>query len=476
MPTELGQDLIPPVDNINTFDTLLDVETYNGIFSSEADSFRSFPAFPKLLGNITNDPIFGKTDARIYFQVSNGGVFPFKNRPGSLYLDSVVLIIDHLQNGTYGDSLTPQTIQVSELDQANEFRGDSVYKVNRQFTATNVLGSKTIIPRTFSDSIQVINYPDTTTVANQLRIKLDNSFGERLLAYDSTGANDGYSSDSLFRTKFKGFALQSIGGGNALMLLDLTSSNSRLAVYYRYNNTTTPTDMDTAVATLAFFQGNASANYINRDYNGTQVTAGSDDLTQDQIVYIQNSPGTFANVKIPELADFQNSVIHLAELQMESIYDASDTLFYAPPNVFLDIYDSTAGKFKLIPSVFGVTQTQTGGYALSGYENFYSSGSALQTFFNITDPFGNRVRQWRFNLTRYAQHLVSDKVPYYMMRLYAPAATSLEMGDQTPIISARFPIPQSSFYGYAGIGRVRIGGGNHPTQRMKLRVVYSKLK
>lgn len=470
LPTELGQDLIPPIDNIHTFDTTLEVETYNGLFDPALDSFRTGVSFPQLLGVIDNDPIFGKTDARMFFQVSPA-TYPFKNRPGSLYLDSVVLIIDHQNSFIYGDTLLPQTIQVSEIDQSNDFRYDSLYKINSLFTTTGILGSKTFIPASLKDSVQVINYPDTSLVANQLRIKLDNSFGLRLLDYDSTGANDGYSTDSVFRTRFKGFALQSVGGGNTLIGTYLNSATTQLVVYYRYNNVTTPTDIDTAFAAFSFYNGeNAIANYINRDYSGTQVLTGSGDLVQDPVVYIQNTPGTYANIKIPGLKNFPNSIIHLAELQMESIYDVSDTIFYAPPNVFLDVYDSTAEKFKLVPYVFGY-----GGTSLSGYENFYSTRNLNQIYYGALDPFGNKVRQLRFNITRYAQHVVSDKIPYYMMRVYAPAATGLPLGDLSPVVTTNFAIPQSNFYGIAGIGRVRFGGGNHPTQKMKLRIVYSKL-
>src|SRR5690606_8538875 len=160
------------------------------------------------------------------------------------------------------------------------------------------------------------NYPDTATVAGQIRIRLDDDFGQRLLDYDSTGTNNAYGSDSLFRTKFKGFALQSTGGGNALMGVYLNDATTKLVVYYRYNNVTTPTDIDTSYATFSFYNGaNASANYIKRDYTGTQIAASANDLVQDPIVYIQNTPGTYTNIRVPGLAGLSNSVIHLAELQ-----------------------------------------------------------------------------------------------------------------------------------------------------------------
>lgn len=473
LPTELGQDLIPTVDNIHTFDTTLEVETYNGIFDPLIDSFKMAYNYMHFVGKISNDPVFGKTDARVFFQLSPGG-YRFKNRPASLYLDSVVLVLDH--SITYGDTLIPQTIRVSEIDPSAEFKADTAtaYKLNQLFPTTNILGSATTTPTALKDSFQLVNYPaygDTTPVAHQVRIKLNNSFGQRLLSYDSTGITN---YDSVFATKFKGFAVESVAGGNALMGLNLASAQTRLELYYRYDNPTTAGDMDTAVVSYTFLGSsgytNANANYISRNYSGTQVTTGAGDWMQDPIVYIQNNPGTYSYVKIPGLAKMPNSVIHVAELQMESIYDASDSVFYSWPNVFLDIYDSSAAKFKLVPNVFGAIPSQ-GGYVLGGMEEFYSRANLLRLFYFKNDPAGNRVRQLRFNLTRYAQKIVSNGQPAYLMRLYAPTYVLLSLGD-----TERFAIPSTAeVRGVPAIGRIRFGGGNHPTQKMKLRIVYSRL-
>ncbi len=479
LPTELGRDLIPTVDNIHTFDTTIEVQTYNGIFDPLTDSFKMAYNYMHLVGAINNDPVFGKTDARLFFQLSPGG-YPFKNVPLSLYLDSVVLVLDH--SLTYGDSLSTQTLQVSEIDPSAVFKADSVtaYKLNDLFPTVGTLGTTTVTPATLKDSIELVNYPtygDTTLVANQIRIKLNNSFGQRLLSYDSLGVSN---YDSVFATKFKGFAIESIGGGNALMGVGLTSANTRLEVYYRYNNATTPDDIDTTVTTYTFLgsssYANANANYINRDYSGTQVLNGAGDQAEDPIVYIQNNPGTYTHIKVP-LNGFPNSVVHLAELQMESIYDPSDSLFYSWPNIFLDVYDSSATKYKLTPYLFGASGSALTGYSLIGMETFYSNTNLLQPFYFKEDPSGNRVRQLRFNLTRYVQQIASYNQPVYLMRLYAPTTVSLPLGDPTTSTTddIRFTIPTTSARGVPGVGRIRFGGGNHPTQKMKLRVVYSRL-
>ena len=69
--TDIGNELIPAVDNVNTFDTILDVVTDNFLFND------TYAGYAVQRGSCTwvyieNDPEFGKTDAAIYFDVSPG--------------------------------------------------------------------------------------------------------------------------------------------------------------------------------------------------------------------------------------------------------------------------------------------------------------------------------------------------------------------------------------------------------------------
>ncbi|HRO86046.1 MAG TPA: DUF4270 domain-containing protein [Niabella sp.] len=466
LPTDVGLDVIPEVDNIHTFDTTLEVVAYNGIFDIANDSTRSYKTYPQFLGLIDNDPIFGKTDARMFFELLPGTRIPFPNTPDKLTLDSVVLVMSYIE--TYGDTAAVQTIRVSELAQSNIFK-DSAYLIkNNPFVTSKVLGSKTIIPFKLKDSVNIAHTEDSATL-RQMRIRLDDSFGDRLLNYDTSGVNNAYHSDSTFRTFFKGFALQSISGGNAIMGFSL--AGSKLAVYYRNENKTTAGKIDTSVTYFRFANYSPSANYIHRDYSGTQVLATANDDIPDNLVYIQSQPGTFATLKIPGLKALPKSIIHLAELSMESVYDSKDTLFSAPDALFMDTYDSSVSKFVTIPysqqvinlmDNFGISY----GYGVSNYAEF---GSFPNSGFDLA---GNVIKKWRFNLTRYVQNVLINKAKPYNLRLYAPKSMLIYNGE-TPTENTQVTIEPFSTIVY-GVGRVRLGGGNQPGQKMKLRVVYSK--
>ena len=64
--TDLGGNLIPPVDNIHTFDTTLEVQVFNDSFTVVTDSTIALPGFTHFLGKINNDPFFGKTNAQMF--------------------------------------------------------------------------------------------------------------------------------------------------------------------------------------------------------------------------------------------------------------------------------------------------------------------------------------------------------------------------------------------------------------------------
>ena len=476
--TELGGGLIPPVDNINTFDTSLTVEAYNDLFTLggtdplKEDSLTGSYTDEQFLGVIDNDPLFGKTDAQMFFELKPLNYkYTFGNRPDSLHIDSVVLVLDYVE--TYGDTLAPQTINAYEIDQSTpDFRVDTSYFIrrNNNITYTNLLGSKTVIPVSLKDSVKA--YKDTTS--RQLRIRLSDAFGQRLLNYDTAntpGHVDGYSSDSVFKSKFRGFALKSVAGGNAIMGFNLQGANTKLAIYYRDDNGDNPKE-DTLVNYFSFkpygsylLAGSASHNYIGRDYTGTPLLAAQGGTTPDPFVYIQNTPGSFATIKIPFLGNLSNRVVHRAELIAEQAYDPSDAKFTAPQYLYLDAFEPNLSKYLIIPYdlIFDGTGTL----------NLGSFGVAP---INALDGSGNVVKTWKFNLSRYVQHVVNNTDSVYNLRLFSPLFTR----DQyRPAVFGTPVAQQVNINPTYAKGRVRLAGNTGPLDanphRMRLRIVYSKL-
>lgn len=463
--TDIGGGLIPPIDNINTFDTLISVQTFNDTFGLANDSVWIRPTDEFFLGRINSDPFFGATNAKLFLELKPA-LFPFAfpNKKDSLFIDSVVLVLDYAE--TYGDTAVPQTINVYELDQApinNIFRADTLLllRSNPLVYSGPPLGSRTFIPTTLKDSVKA--FGDTTN--HQLRIRLNDAFGQRLLNYDSISntINGAYTSDSVFKKRFRGFALESANTGNAVMGFNLAGANTKLAIYYKYYKNFP--NIDTTVTNFVFGSLNASASYVTRDYSGTPLLASlNNGPFPDPVVYLQNNPGTFAMVKLPELAQVSNRVVHRAELIIEQLYDVSDSLFRAPDYLYLDASDPsiTSGvKFRTIP--YDLLPENSGGFNLGNF-----GVAPLIT----TDLAGNRIRVWKFNLSRYVQNVLTGTQSIFDLRLYPAFRTFSKFGIPPGV---DVPTGEITVNPAPVKGRIRVGGGNHPTQKMRLRIIYSKL-
>ena len=458
--TDLGDEVIPGADGVHTFDTTLaNLETYNHIFTNENDSVRVGRFNDQIIGNIVNDPLFGKTNAKLFLELkpdfypwSFSGIY----KPDSLYLDSVVLVLSW--NGTYGDTMVSQKFNVFEMHPFKEFRMDTFLTIRDPgFDRWAQLGSKSFIPSNLRDSVKA--FRDTT--AGQLRIKLDDNFGRRLLNYDTTTA---YRSDSAFKAHFRGFEVAAEEGiGRALMAFGISNNaNTKLAIYYRY---TSGGQDDTAVSYFRFTNVSANHNYVNRDeFNGTSWKSTSNDQTEDAELYIINTPGSYATIKIPALRNLSNRIINRAELIVEQIYHSSNNTFSHPDAMMLDVYDSTLGDYKFVPYDF-LPDLQSG----TPNANFGLYGKLT------VDNVGNPIQVWKFNITRYVQNVLTKQEPLHDFRLYTTqnAIGRLKEGAFTNSGSYQFvSILVNPFYVF---GRAKIGGGAHPTQNLRLRIVYTKI-
>jgi hypothetical protein len=453
--TAMGNGLIPSVDNITTFDTTLDVETFNDVFTILNDSTRLPGGAVHFLGNITNDPLFGASSGTIFTQLKPSGYkfyFPFSSPDSLLGLDSVVLVLGY--NGTLGDTALQQSVKVYEMDQSDVFRHDSAYMIRQNnFTYSNLLGNATYTPMNLKDSVHL--YKDSGS--NQLRIPLNSAFGMRLLTYDSSGA---YSSDSSFNTYFKGFAIVPGGTGNALIGINLAAS--KLAIYYRYKNKGL---IDTTVTNFTFTSASASANYIQRNYTGSEFAGYQGSSTPSDKVFIQGTPGSFARIKIPGLAGLGNRVIHLAELQVQEIYDPSNAIFESPTNLYLDAYDSAKSYYIAIPYDVATPDPTSASVVVSN-PGFGFKGKAY------TDMSGKVVTKWRFNISRYVQHIVNGTTKSHDLRLYSPyfARNYFRISG-----ADYFYLPYVNSMIVDGRARVYGGAPSTNPERMRLRIVYSKL-
>jgi hypothetical protein len=182
---------------------------------------------------------------------------------------------------------------------------------------------------------------------------------------------------------------------------------------------------------------------------GNQLANGGDNQSE---VFIQSTPGSYSLIKIPGLQNMSNRLLYKAVLIADQLEGYDEATFPTPGLLFLDAVDSAKSRIITIPNSWVFLQNNSPIY--------YDPGS-----------FGGflKDKKFQFDLTAYVQGIVTRKEKSYALRLYAPYSTRPVI---TTISDNQFPLSISN---RLGSGRTVIGGGAHPTQKMRLYLVYSRL-
>jgi hypothetical protein len=466
--TELGAGLIPAIDGVITKDTLIDVltDTY-----TDFDSTRVYKSDNHVLGAITNDPLFGKTSAAMYFQLAPA-YFPFAI-PGakdSIRVDSAVLILSY--KSAYGDTSKPLRLTVSEIDPTTPL--DPYYYYAANYPAKYNFRTK----GTLADPV-TINIPRLTDsvhnryehASNQIRIKLRADVARRFInIYDTTNA---YATDSAFKSLFAGFALtvDQAAPANALIHINLADTNTKFALYYN-SSSAGATVRDTSVAYFRFNSlSGGNANLVTRNRVGAEVAKYTTTTSKsDSIVYVQSAPGTYVRVRIPGLKGLSNRIIHKAELIAEQVPDNANLLttdaYMAPPRyLLLSAIDTVENRKYNIPNDYI--------FSANGGPNVGNFGGSV---LSKSVAGYNKIAAYSFDISRYVQGIVTRKDSSYTLRISAPTNDSILYKPPYPQVAAvqvYYLSPQEG--NDIANGRVRLGGGTHTRFRMRLRIIFSRI-
>jgi len=479
--TSIGQDLIPAVDNVSTFADTLDINTTQGVFF---DSTRISSIDNNTLGSITNDPIFGTTKADVFVELKppffpyyfgNAGdtIDPVINpAPDKSGFDSLVLCLSF--KSLYGDTTMKHSFNVYKIDKdATDFRNFS-YKLDYQpAIVPGSIGFAEILP---TEVRNIIRFPGSRkdTVTNQIRIKLNQSFLNEFVSSLDTSVNSTsiFRSDSLYKNLLRGFAIKAgeLPGSNALFYVDLNSTNTRLEVHYKKRRNAI---LDTTFSSL-YFSTNSSAsvsssghaNYLKRDSSQAEFIKSP----AADALYRQTGPGTFATLKIPQLNNFPNSIIHKAEIIVEQIpastpaLAALDRALTPPQYLYIDLLD-TVLPIRYKPIYFDLNPTVPYNpdnslfFLPSGGIDFGYFGGFIQ---RKNDALGNSIFYYSFNVSRYVQNMVTNRTNNYTLRLYAP----YNLNYYNTVIP---------FNNNLANGRVKVGSGSNVNYKLRLRIIYSKI-
>jgi len=299
--SSLGQEVQPEDDQIGLFQTdtfFISTKTL------KADSALTDELSNNLIGSL-NDPVFGRTDCGTFahLRLSSENI----NFSGdTLTVDSVVLSLAY--GGYYGD--TNSTLQFKVMEADTTINPDDVFFSNTRIPTTgSALNDNEGEFYNIRPGTSVFVGEDT--LAAQLRIRLKNSFGDRILnAGPSVLKNS-----TTFVDYFKGIYISTppaAMGSGVIAYLNAISSLSKVTIYHH-----SPTK-DGLKLNLPITASSARITTFSHDYTGTTVDQQLNNVINgEQEVYVQSGGGTKVELHFPGLLNLQDTsglVVNKAEL------------------------------------------------------------------------------------------------------------------------------------------------------------------
>jgi len=440
--TSLGTNLITDEEFPNSLVT----DTFSLVVNTiPSDSVSTSPIFDVvnnfartyLLGTL-NDPELGTANASIYTQIRlpNNDL----DLGDDLKLDSAVLVLTHSDiNTIYGDSTSTLTVSVHEV--LEDMQPFTTYYSNQRFAYNPIpIGQKqdfsfrSSYSTTDTTEINLITNPDvevdvtvndsvgyvitTRNSVNSLRIPLNSSFGNRLLAQSGTLNFDNREN---FLQYFKGLYIQAhnTASANAIAKFNLVTSNTRLILYYQQG------DIEELSIDFLINQNVAAINAFTHNYANSPIEQilAQDSPNGQETAYLQAMQGLGIQIDVPYLKNLGKVSINKAELSFTVIPTTAN--LYFPPNDLLLL-----------------------GTDIEMPENLLAIATAPLSF---EENDGLNLESYTIVLNNYAQ----DK-------LEGLADTRVEQ----IFVNAQSINPN----------RAIVGGPNHPEYPMKLKIYYTPIE
>lgn len=380
-----------------------------------------------VLGSL-NDATFGMLASSLYLTNSLATAKPVYT--GNIKFDSLVLVLAYDTLGNYGVSNPIHQVEVFQL--LNTFsKTDTFYSDVRFDANTTPLASKQVAINS-RDSVSYLDHVTSTVVKKrpQLRLKLDDSFGQMLISDTNLTKND-----TLLGNFLKGFYIKStpLSGPSTygLNLLDASLSSldgvNKLVMYYTQN--------DTLKKEYQYpIHASTPANYTY-DRTGSQVEKFIDGTNSgDSLTFLQGLGGVKTVVSFDDLSFLKDKLINKVVLDIYVSDLGGELNIYPPPIQLIASYKTASGSFQVIQDV----------------SQLISNGVSLVSVFggNVTGT-GN-LRKYSLNITNHIKNALKDST--YDSDLYLNVLTESET-----------------------VNRAVMYGAKHSTFPMKLNISYTKI-
>lgn len=379
-----------------------------------------------VLGSL-NDATFGNLTTSLYLTNVLASTKPVYT--GNIKFDSLVLVLAYDTLGNYGVANPLHQVEVFQL--LNTFSKTDTFYSDVKFDAnTTPLVSKQVQINT-RDSVSYLDHLTSKIVKKraQLRLRLDDSFGQMLISDTNLTKND-----TLLGNFLKGFYIKStpLSGPSTfgLNLLDASLSSldgvNKLVMYYTQN--------DTLKKEYQYpIHASTPANYTY-DRMGSEVEKFIDGTSSsDSLAFLQGLGGVKTVVKFDDLSFLEDKLVNRVELEVYVSDLGGGFNLYPAPVQLIASYKNDSGSIQLIQDV----------------SQAISIGSFAGIFGGNVTGTGN-LRKYSLNITNHIKNSLKDST--YNSDLYLNVYTESEI-----------------------VNRAVIYGAKHSTFPMKLNISYTKI-
>lgn len=416
---DLGLDLLPG-DPLGAIVRTTPVHA----FTFKPEPIRTSGLTRNVLGSYL-DPVFGAVQAGIVAQLrlSSNNVGAGQDNSG-LVADSMVLSLafDGI-NFAYGN-LNAQSFRVHELSEALSI--DSTYTADLvpEFLPEDLVAERgrRITPRPFTKP-----FIGGDSLQPQIRIRLDKMLAQRILdAFGTPALVD----NNAFLEFFKGVYITADNGSQlpfqqGILYFNLLSAASKATVHYRNTLETEPIPR---VFDLAINQSSVRYSVVAHDHTSA-IDPGlgmalADSTLPAPFAYVQALGGLRTSLRFPELRSFADQGLVVARAELVVPVPGTFNPYLAPPaQLFIFRKDTVSGTDIFLP------------------DQVAGSGS-------IDGNYRPGTKEYRFNITRYIQGVISGTIP----------DTGVELVPGSNGITAN---------------RVVLAGPTHPDQPMRLDLTFT---
>lgn len=388
------------VNNFDITSKVLDGEriiTYSPIFDNQT----------YLLGEL-DDPLYGNIAAELYLKFRLGTTKPNYLTETKLRFDSLVLVLQYDTLGTYGNTSGAQSIKVFELDEAINEKDTLYSDIQLKFLPNEVCKvERTINPK---DSVRITNHltKAQVTQAPQLRLRLDDQFGDALIKNDMANNND-----TLLGEYLKGLYLTSTSQNNRSFMygfnfttsaLATTAPINKLIMYYTVN--------DTTAKVYEYLIHTATVNRFVHKRVGSQAESFITNATMgDSLCFLQGIGGIKSVIQFNDLSALDTLLINKAELEITVAEIPVENGVYRLPRQLIATRKNENGRQVLIDDIAQLLASNVtnfspvfGGTPLTtGNQNIYN--------LNITNHIKRAVKDKNYNADLYLNVITEGENP-----------------------------------------------------------------